>query len=405
MALALSTREGEPLSSPKNSFTNSELANDRYLSWNANFKNKLIGLEGRTEKIEARFYDPNGLQIAASDADRFVGPAQTEADFKGVALIPALSDHPTGRYKVGIYLDDQMLAEQQFTVTEDLAAKVRAEAESAAAAAAARADEEKNREEQNRLAMIEDRQRRPLELSGIRFHNSTKTGTALSPASDTFDAAKLLFVDWQVSFKNRLYSLEASQYRVDAAYIAPDGRTLGGVDDVRSVAQTARTATFSGRVGNSAGGAFLPGTYSVNFYLNGQYFAQRKFTVVASTGPGIFSGSSGTSSSGSSGNTSFDTPTLANGTINGLMGKDNVHMEMRLRPQPNGFLHGELVIHEPGYGLTPIDGFIRGDHLQFQVPYGTSTLYFEGERRDQNLSGSFQSEPSGEKGSWSARVD
>ena len=405
MALALSTREGSPLSPPKNSFTNTELANDRYLSWSANFKNGLIGLEGRTEKVEARFYDPNGLQIAASDADRFVGPSQTMADFKGVALIPPLGDRPMGAYKVRLYLDDQMLAEQQFSVTEDLAVKARAEADAVAAAAAVRADEARKKEEQKRLAMVEDRQRHPLELAGIRFHNSTKTGTALSPPSDTFDASKVLFVDWQVSFKNRLYGLEASQYRVDAAYIAPDGRTLGGVDDVRSVPQTAKSVTFSGRVGNSAGGAFLPGTYSVNFYLNGQYFAQRKFTVVASTGPATLGGFGGSSSSSSSVSSSFDTPTLANGRISGLAGKDSIPMEMRLRPQPNGFLHGELLIHEPGYGLTPIDGFIRGDHLEFQVPYGSSTLYFEGERRRQNLSGSFQAEPSGGKGSWSAQID
>ena len=145
MALALSTREGSPLSSPKNSFTNTELANDRYLSWNANFKNGLVGLEGRTEKVEAHFYDPNGLQIADSTADRFVGPSQTEVDFKGVALIPALGDHPIGTYKVRFYLEDQILAEQQFSVTEDLAAKARLEADSAAAAAAARAEEAKKK--------------------------------------------------------------------------------------------------------------------------------------------------------------------------------------------------------------------------------------------------------------------
>jgi hypothetical protein len=52
-------------------------------------------------------------------------------------------------------------------------------------------------------------------------------------------------------------------------------------------------------------------------------------------------------------------------------------MDPRLRPQPNGFLHGELVIHQAGFGMTPIDGYIRGDHLQFQVPYGSETYYFE----------------------------
>ena len=80
---------------------------------------------------------------------------------------------------------------------------------------------------------------------------------------------------WEVNFKNRLYKLDSNQYRVDAAYIAPDGRTLGSVNDWKNVGPGDRSVTFSGRVGNSAGGAFLPGTYTVNFYLNGQYFAAK----------------------------------------------------------------------------------------------------------------------------------
>ena len=409
MTLRLSTRDGSPVSPPKTSFTDAELADARYLSWAADFSNKLAGLEGRTQKIEAHFYDPNGLQIASSSADRFVAPAQTQVNFKGVALVPSLGDRPLGNYKARLYLGDQVLGEQQFSVTQDLAAKARLEAEKAAAATAAKAEETRRKEEQQRIAMLEDRRRKPLELQDVRFYNSTRTGTPLAPASDTFDASKVLFVNWEVTFKNRLYGLEPNQYRVDAAYVAPDGRTLGSVDDVKSAPPNARSVTFSGRVGNSAGGAFLPGTYSVNFYLNGQYFAQRRFHVVSSgrfgkygTPGGTGSGGGGTSGSGTS---SFDTPTLANGTINGLAGKGSVGMEMRLRPQPNGFLHGELLIHEPGYGLTPIDGFIRGDRLEFQVPYGSSTLYFEGQRRNQNLSGRFQAEPSGSKGSWTARID
>ncbi len=409
MTLRLSTRDGSPVSPPKISFTDAELADARYLSWAADFSNKLAGLEGRTQKIEAHFYDPNGLQIASSSADRFVAPAQAQVDFKGVALIPTLGDRPLGKYKVRLYIGDQVLGEQQFSVTPDLAAKARLEAEKAAAEAAAKAEDTRRKQEQQRLAMLEDRRRKPLELQGIRFYNSTKTGTPLSPASDSFDTSKVLFVNWEVTFKNRLYGLEPNQYRVDAAYLAPDGRTLGSVDDVRSAPANARTVSFSGRVGNSAGGAFLPGTYNVNFYLNGQYFAQRRFHVVSSGGLGRYGmpGGTGRSGGGTSGSgvSSFDTPTLANGTIDGIAGKVNVPMEMRLRPQPNGFLHGELLIHEPGYGLTPIDGFIRGDHIEFQVPYGSSTLYFEGQRRNRNLSGRFQAEPSGSKGNWTARID
>jgi hypothetical protein len=80
-------------------------------------------------------------------------------------------------------------------------------------------------------------------------------------------------------------------------------------------------------------------------------------------------------------------------------------MEVRLRPQPNGFLHGELLIHDATASTSPIDGFIRGDHIEFQVPYGHDTLYFEGERHRQKLSGSFSSEPSGTRGNWNAHID
>jgi hypothetical protein len=410
MTLQLSTREGKAVSPPKARFLDTELASNRYLAWVASFKNGLAGLEGRSEKVEARFFDPNGLQIAASDAKRFIGTAEVKADFSGVALIPDLSDRPHGNYKVGLFSGDKLLAEQQFSVDEDVTTKLKARAEKAAEAARLRAEEASRKASAERLVMLEDRRRRPLELLGIAFRNTTKSGSPISSATQTFDAARVLFVGWEVTFKNRLYGLDMNQYRVDAAYMAPDGHTLGSVDDYRMISDKARTATFSGRIGNSSGNAFLPGVYNVNFYLNGQYLAQRRFRVVSTTAslsPGIGLPPPPASSSGPSSGPvpSLDTPTVANGRIDGLAGKDNIAMEIRLRPQPNGFLHGELVIHEAGYGLTPIDGFIRGSHIEFQVPYGGRVLYFEGQRRREQMSGSFQSEPSGERGNWSARVD
>jgi len=252
----------------------------------------------------------------------------------------------------------------------------------------------------------------------IEFLNSTKTGTPLSGPAESFDVSKVLFVGWQVSFKNRLYKLDSNQYRVDAAYIAPDGRTLGSVNDWKNVGPADRSVMFSGRVGNSAGGAFLPGTYTVNFYLNGQYFAQKRFEVLADTGGSPYamppSGGSSYSSGGlippslgggaiSSG-PALSGPTIAKGNISGLAGGGNSDLELRLRPQPNGFLHGELTIHKSGYGATPIEGFVRGNHLQFTVPYGTDTYYFEGESRGSDLSGTFESGPSGQRGTWTARA-
>src|SRR5579863_8568275 len=66
LTLALSTREGNALAPPQAQFNDTDLTNARYLKWTATFKNLLAGLDGRDDKIEARFYDPNGLQIASS---------------------------------------------------------------------------------------------------------------------------------------------------------------------------------------------------------------------------------------------------------------------------------------------------------------------------------------------------
>ena len=407
MTLALSTREGNALAPPQSQFKDTDLTNARYLKWTASFKNLLAGLEGRSEKIEARFYDPNGLQIASSDTNAFVGPAQTTADFTGVALMPTMTDKPPGTYKVALYSDDKMLSQESFIVKQDLGAK-NAEAESAAAAAAAAKEEERKRDEEARkLAMIEERRAKPLQLRSINFLNTTKTGTALSGATNSFAVSKVLFIGWQVNFENRLYKLEPGQYRVDAAYIGPDGRTLGSVNDFQPVSTNMKSVTFSGRVGNSRGGAFLPGTYTVNFYLNGQYFDAKKFEVVADTGTSPYAGYGGgggaigsTMGTSSTSSGSMVGPMIATGTISGLRSGGNPEMELRLRPQSNGFLHGELVIHQSGFGMTPLDGYVRGNQLQFQVPYGTETYYFEGSRRADQISGTFESTPSGERGTW-----
>jgi serine/threonine protein kinase len=404
MTLQLSTRSGTPLSSPRASFTNIELSNNRYLQWNASFVNRLAGLKGQDEKIEARFFSPSGLQIASSNANRFVGPGEKTADFSGVALMPDLGALPAGNYKVGIYVNDQPVAQQAFAVNQDLTALKAAEAANEAERARGAADKAKARDEAERLAMLEARRRKPLQLSGIEFVNSTKSGTPLAAPATSFNAGKVLFVNWRITFENRLFNLDTGQYRVDAAYIAPDGHTLGSVDDIRIVPPTSRNATFSGRVGNSAGGAFLPGQYTVNFYLNGQYVAQKKFRVLADSSqpyPTSLGSSSGaTSGGGGAGTGTIDVPTLATGRIDGLSGSNNIPLELRLRPQPNGFLHGEMVIHLANYGATPIQGFIRGNHVVFQVPYGAKTLNFDGRRGADQLSGTFSSTPSGETGTW-----
>jgi len=412
MTLTLSTRSGTATSPPKAAFTDTELANAQYVKWNASFKNNMAGLDGLSDKVEARFFDPSGNQIATSPDERFVGPNETSVDFSGVALIPNSTPIAPGSYKIALYSDDRRLTEQRFDVTPDVNARAAADKATAEAAAAAHAEDLKRKQEGERLAMIQERMRRPLALKDIQFVNSTKDGTVISGPANVFNVSKVFFIGWRAIFDNRLFGLDSNQYRVDAAYIGPDGGALGSVDDIQTVNRGSNRAVFSGRVGNSAGGAFLAGQYTVNFYLNGQYFAQRKFRVVADAGlpynGGISSGSGGggsTSTTSTAMSSGLETPTLASGTIDGIAGSSGVPMELRLRPQPNGFLHGELVVHKPGYGPTPIEGFVRGDHLQFQVPYGSETFYFEGQRERDVLSGTFEATPSGSRGTWTTHAD
>jgi hypothetical protein len=421
ITLALSTRAGSPLGAPRANFTDLELTTNPYLKWQAAFKNGLAGLESQSSKVEARFYDPGGTQIAASSSDeRFVGPGQETVGLGGVALIPNTGAIRSGDYRIALYdADDKMLGEERFTVSEDLAAKaaaLRAKADADAAAnTAAHSEAAKRNEESRRLALLQARMRQPLQLQSIEFLNTTKDGTALSAPSSVFSVSKVLFVGWRTAFQNRLYGLNAGQYKVDAAYLAPDGSMLGSVDDIQNVASDQSHVVFSGRVGNAAGGAFLPGRYTVNFYLNNRLFAQRTFRVEADTarapypgggsyGSGGSYGGSGSYGGGSYGGgaTGIDVPSVASGSIQGIGGNRSAGLELRLRPQPNGYLHGDLVVNLAGYGTTPLQGFVRGDQLVFTVPYGAETFDFTGTLMGDSMTGTFDS-ASGEHGTWSAR--
>ncbi|MGH7812664.1 MAG: serine/threonine protein kinase [Candidatus Binataceae bacterium] len=407
MTLALSTREGDALGPPQAVFKDSDLASAHYLKWTASFKNALAGLEGRGESVQARFFDPSGQKVSTSDASQFVGPAQKTADFSGVALIPSLGSKPSGSYKVALYSGDSLLAQEAFTVQHDVSVNAGAEAGAAAAAEAAAeaAAKRKSEEDARRLAMLDARLSKPLQLRRIDFVNTTKTGTVLSGPAASFNVSKVLFIGWEAAFENRLYQLAPNQYRVDAVYIAPDGNTLGGVNDFESVSPNQKTAMFSGRVGNSGGGAFPPGTYTVNFYLNGQYFAKKKFRVIASTGSTYTPASTAGAGGAASGAPAIAGPMVASGSIRGLPGSGSAAMDLRLRPQANGWLRGEIVIHQAGFDAAAIDGFIRGDHVAFQVAYGTETYSFDGRRSAGAIGGTFESQPSGRRGHWSARIN
>ena len=65
-----------------------------------------------------------------------------------------------------------------------------------------------------------------------------RTAPCISGPSNVFNVSKVLFVGWKAIFRQSTFGLDTNQYRVDAAYIGPDGGTLGSVDDIQTIKQT-----------------------------------------------------------------------------------------------------------------------------------------------------------------------
>ena len=72
----------------------------------------------------------------------------------------------------------------------------------------------------------------------MRLNSPTAPSQTITPAAHPrqpgFSANKVLFINWQITFKNRLYNLSAGGYRVDAVYTGPNLHTLS-VDDAQIV--------------------------------------------------------------------------------------------------------------------------------------------------------------------------
>lgn len=135
-------------------------------------------------------------------------------------------------------------------------------------------------EEKKRLESIQEGREEPLELVTLGFTNTTKDGEPLSEPADSFAASELQFVEWQVLLRNRLQGLAPAYHRVEATYFGLNGQPMATVQDAKEVsAEEDEEVLFTGRVGRAAGGAFAPGTYVVDFYLNDLPLTSQKFQV------------------------------------------------------------------------------------------------------------------------------
>jgi hypothetical protein len=240
-------------------------------------------------------------------------------------------------------------------------------------------------------------------LVDIQLLNSAKDGTPLSPAGDVFLASQVRFITWEVLFRNRKRGTTPISYRVNATYFTPTGKRLGVVEDTQDISNESR-ALFTGRVGNSNGGAFAPGMYRVEFTLNGKSLSSRRFTVQRD--------GSGQPQTPRENVAARDQPdgNLASllrhhsGSLLGLVPGREVSVEIDFRPQPNGNLKGDLTIHEPGYGVVMIEGRTERNEVEFRGSIGRETYHFRGWRDEDRLSGSYRISPSGKEGRWSVRL-
>ena len=134
-------------------------------------------------------------------------------------------------------------------------------------------------EDTKRQALLQERSKKPLELVSVRFLNMSTEGKPLSLAGNTFPASQVRFVGWEAQFHNRLRGLAPAYHRVEATYYGPNGQPLGTVHDAKEVASETGEVTFSARIGNASGGTFVPGTYRVDFSVNGWPLSSQQFTV------------------------------------------------------------------------------------------------------------------------------
>ncbi|MBI3245092.1 MAG: serine/threonine protein kinase [Deltaproteobacteria bacterium] len=409
-----STRDGTPLPEQKAAYVETEV---KYLAWEATLKNRLTGIEGYTYRLEGQFVDPEGGVAGKSEAGRFVASEEAEVSLRGVTLLEGLKERAKGEYRLELYLGGKKLGTQAVRIEAEpkkevaalpadalkVAALLPAVAKPGPTPAEVAAIEELKRlsEERKRLALAEKARQKPLELLSLNFVNADRDGHRLqAQSSSVFARSQVRFIAWEAVFRNLLFTLESSYHRLEGTYRGPRGQILGTVEDQKEVSQSAKQATFTARLGNSTGDAFVPGMYRVDFFLDGHPLFSREFEVRddgerASQPPPDFPTSPHPSSA-----SSLPSQVLR-GSILGLASGREVEMTLSFQDEGNGRISGNVIIQASGYGTSILEGRITGDRIEFHSTIREDTYHFEGFRDGERFTGSYRSVTSGRRGRWS----
>jgi eukaryotic-like serine/threonine-protein kinase len=120
--------DGTPVSAAKDAFKGAELEEAGYLTWTAVFKNNLAGVADASQRVEARFLDPAGTQVASgADAQELLS-TQNEARFRSTVMFPKLPDRAGGQYRVAFFSDNRKIGDHPFTIVAEPNPKASVEA-------------------------------------------------------------------------------------------------------------------------------------------------------------------------------------------------------------------------------------------------------------------------------------
>ena len=123
------------------------------------------------------------------------------------------------------------------------------------------------------------RQRESLSLRTLDLLNTDNGGTVLGGPTTTFELSTVEFVGWRATLDSRLQGSQPTTLSARLDLQVPSRSVVHSrrlSDDIRKP----KPGDLHRKDGNSKGGAFLPGYYTINFVLNGRSFAQKAFRVV-----------------------------------------------------------------------------------------------------------------------------
>jgi hypothetical protein len=429
-----SSRDGTPLAEQKSVYSENEV---RYLTWEATLKNRLAGVEGYTYQVEGQFMDPEGGTAGKSEAMRFASLDEAELSLRGVTLLEGLKERAKGEYRLDLYLGGKKLGSQTLRIEAEPKKVVDASPSTApngvtapdgsspsgaalpvaktpptpvltAAEVAAIEEAKRLAAEEKRQARIQEAKKNPLTLVTIRFLNTDRDGNPLQvQAVNGFERSHVRFIAWEAVFRNNLFNLDSSYHRLEGAFRGPRGQVLGTVEDQKAVGTKAKQVSFTARLGNSNGGAFEPGVYRVDFYLNGRSLLSKEFVIRDDRGQATATPSSSvspTSLPASQDAASNVTANVFTGEIFGLVPDHEVPLEVAFQQQHDGRVSGSLTIREPGYGTGSLEGRANGQRIEFHSAVGREAYHFEGLRDGDRISGTYRSRTSGGTGRWSVKA-